>query len=267
MNQLDVIRGFLELAETGAPSIDRLAGEFLKAIQCLGFRHFACCSHVDPFHPPAETVMLHNYPRGWVRTYSEAKLYEIDPVLKRAESTPLSFFWDTAFHSAPITKSQNILMADAAGYGITHGYTMPLHLSWLPGTVRASCTVIPDCGSIDPQNYVSVEVLARYLHFFATRAHAPWLAAAHVELTPRERQCLALVALGKSDWTIGRVLSLGESTVHYHIERVKRRLRVATRTQAVVQAVMSGQISFGDVFRKAADGDTRSDSSSHANLH
>jgi DNA-binding CsgD family transcriptional regulator len=267
MNQFDVIRGFLELSEIGPPSVDRLAAEFLKAIQGLGFRHFACCSHVDPFHPPAETVMLHNYPRGWVRTYSEAKLYEIDPVLRRAESNPLPFFWDTAFHHASFNKPQKTAMADAAGYGITHGYTIPLHLSWLPATVRASCTVIPDCEYIDPQNYLAIEVLAQYLYVFATRAHAPWLHAARVALTPRERQCLALVAQGKSDWTIGRVLCLGESTVHYHIERLKRRLRVATRTQAVVQAVMTGQISFGDVFRRADDGSTRSDSSSPANLH
>ena len=133
--------------------------------------------------------------------------------------------------------------------------------------MRASCTVIPDCGSIDPQNYVAVELLARYLYFFATRAHAPWLAANRIELTPRERQCLTLVAQGKSDWTIGRVLSLGESTVHYHIERLKRRLRVATRTQAVVQAVMTGEISFGDVFRRAGDGNTRSGGSSRPDLH
>lgn len=267
MNQLDVIRGFLELGETGAPSADRLAAEFLEAIQGFGFRHFACCSHVDPFHPPPETVMLHNYPRGWVRTYSEARLYDIDPVLKRAASNPLPFFWDGALHSVPTTKPQQIMMADAAGYGITHGYTVPLHLSWLPGTVRASCTVIPDCGPIDPQSYIAAEMLARYLYFFATRAHAPWLAATQVKLTARERQCLALVAQGKSDWTIGRVLCLSESTVHYHIERLKRRLGVATRTQAVVQAVMTGQISFGDVFRRADDGNPRSGGSSRANLH
>lgn len=267
MNQYEVIQDFLGGIETDSPSPGRLAARFLKAIETLGFRYFACCSHVDPYHPPSEAVMLHNYPGGWVRTFSEAKLHQIDPVLKRAESTPLPFFWDTAVQSVPLTKSQKIMMADAAGYGITHGYTVPLRLSWLPGTLRASCSVIPDSPILDTRSYVAVEVLATYLYFFASRAHAPWLAAAHVALTQRERECLALVAQGKGDWTIARVLGLRESTVHYHIEQLKRRLCVATRTQAVTQALMSGQLTFGDVVRKEVTAPAPSDDVPRADLH
>jgi DNA-binding CsgD family transcriptional regulator len=267
MNQYDVVQGLLECGESGSPSPDRLAAEFLKAVQALGFRHFACCSHVDPFHPPSDAVMMHNYPRGWVRTYSEGRLYETDPVLERAASSPMPFFWDAAFQTARITKSQKMMMVDAGGYGLIHGYTVPLHLSWLPGSLRASCTVIPDDDLVDPRSYLAAEVAATYLYFCASRAHAPWLAAARVMLTRRERECLALVAQGKGDWTIGRVLGLGESTVHYHIEQLKRRLRVVTRTQAVVQALMSGQISFGEVVRKTASDSPRPDSAPRADLH
>lgn len=267
MNQYDVIQEFLGGIETDSPAPARLSALFLKAIEALGFRYFACCSHVDPFHPPSDAVMLHNYPGGWVRTFSEAKLHEIDPVLKRAESHPLPFFWDTALHTVPLTRSQKIMMADAAGYGITHGYTVPLRLSWLPGTLRASCSVIPDGPAVDTRSYVAVEVLANYLYFFASRAHAPWLAAAPAALTQRERECLALVAQGKGDWAIARVLSLGESTVHYHIEQLKRRLHVATRTQAVTQALMSGQLTFGDVIRQNAGNPANSDGAPRADLH
>lgn len=268
MNQFDIVQGFLEYGKAGSPSPEALAAEFLKAVQALGFRHFACCSHVDPIYPPPEAVMMHNYPGGWVRTYSEAKLYETDPVLKCAESSPVPFFWDTAFQSQPITTPQKTMMADAASYGIMHGYTMPLRLSWLPGSLRASCTVIPDSAPIDTRSYLAVEVAATYLYFSASRAHAPWLAATRVDLTRRERQCLTLVAQGKSDWIIGQVLGLGESTVHYHVEQLKRRLHVATRSQAVVQALLSGQISFGDVVRRREAGATRSDDTpTHPHLH
>ncbi|MGH8176104.1 MAG: LuxR C-terminal-related transcriptional regulator, partial [Steroidobacter sp.] len=44
-------------------------------------------------------------------------------------------------------------------------------------------------------------------------------------------------------------LGLSERTVHNHIESAKRRLKVATRVQAIVQALASRQISFGDVIR------------------
>jgi LuxR family transcriptional regulator, quorum-sensing system regulator CciR len=251
MNQFDVIRGFLECAETDSHPHDRLAAEFLKAIEALGFRHFACCSHVDPFHPPPGAVMLHNYPPGWVRTFSEARLYEIDPVLERARKSPSPFFWDAALRSDSLTESQRIILADAAGYGLSHGYTVPLYLSWMPGTLRASCSVIPDNEHVDTGSYVAVEVLANTFYFYTSRARAPWLTAAGTELTQRERECLALVAQGKDDWIIGRLLGLGQSTAHYHIEQLKRRMGVTTRPQAVAQALMTGQLTFRDVDPKS----------------
>jgi DNA-binding CsgD family transcriptional regulator len=266
MNQFDVVQGFLEFGETGSPAPEQLSAKFLETVQALGFRYFACCSHVDPFNPPPDAVMMHNYPRGWMRTYSEEKLYQIDPILKRAESSPLPFHWGTALQLKALTKSQQIMMTDAAGYGLTNGYTVPLRLSWVPGTLRASCTVIPD-GLVDSRSYLAVEVASTYLYFCASRSQAPWFIPKRVELTSRERECLALVAQGKGDWTIGRVLGLGESTVHYHIEQLKRRLRVATRSQAVVQGLMNGQISYGDVLRRSSGNPTRTEGASRPDMH
>lgn len=257
MNELDLFQGFLQCGNGRSPPPERLAAEFLEVIQPLGFRHFACCSHVDPFDLPAEAIMLHNYPRGWVRTFSEARLFEIDPVLRRAATSPVPFFWDAVFPAAPLSAPQRIVLADAAGYGLAHGYTIPLHLSWLPGGVRASCSVIPDPASgPEPRNYVIVEALANYLYLFASRAHAPWLRPAVVELSRRERECLALVAQGKSDWDIAHLLGIAVSTVHGHIEQAKHRLGVSTRAQAVAQALLTGQITVRDL-SAAPGGDAR----------
>jgi DNA-binding CsgD family transcriptional regulator len=74
-------------------------------------------------------------------------------------------------------------------------------------------------------------------------------------MTRRERQCLELAAQGKSDWVAGRILGISERTVHNHIEHAKRRLGVATRVQAIVHALVSRQIAFGDVIRSTAEED------------
>jgi DNA-binding CsgD family transcriptional regulator len=267
MNQFDVVHGFLEFGENGSPSLEQLSAKFLETVQVLGFRYFACCSHVDPFHPPPDAVIMHNYPRGWMRTYSEEKLYQIDPVQKYAERHSMPFFWDTVLQSDTLTKRQLTMMADAAGYGLTNGYTVPLRLSWVPGSLRASCTVIPDGGHVDTRNYLAVQIMGAHLYFLASRTQAPWLTPTPVELTPRERECLALVAQGKGDWTIGRVLGLGESTVHYHVEQLKRRMRVVTRPQAVVQALITGQLSFGEVVRSAGSASSHAAHLRQADLH
>lgn len=247
MKRLDVVQGFIERCEARVPTALGLAEDFPKRLAALGFRYFAFCSHVDPLHPPPHAVMMHNYPVVWARHFSEAGLHEVDPVLLRAERSPMPFFWDAVFRAEPITKSQKTLLAEAARFGLSHGYTAPLHLSWLPGTLRASCSVVPENGRIDPRNYPMVDALAMYLYVSLSRTRAPWHMAISSDLTRRERQCLTLAALGKHDWEIGHILRLSETTVHSHVEQAKRRFGVPTRMQAVILALMSGDIAFGDV--------------------
>ena len=251
MNQFDVVQGFRERTEGGSPTPDHLAGHFLEAIGTLGFRHFACCSHVDPFHPPRQAVMLHNYPQGWVRTFSAAKLYEIDPVFGRAAADPRPFFWDDAFPPGTLRRPQRILLADAAGYGLRHGYTIPLQLAWLPGSLPASCSVVPDRDRVDPGSYLAVEVLATWFYFFACRTHLPRLDRPQAEVTQRERQCLALVALGRDDAGIAGKLGVSVTTVHFHVEQLRQRLGAATRAQAVARALMIGELTTADLERAA----------------
>jgi hypothetical protein len=188
MKYFDVVQGFIERVETGASSVETLGASFRRAVEELGFRHFACCSHVDPLHPPREAIMLHNYPAGWVRHYSEARVYRIDPVWRHADRSPLPFFWDTAFRGEAVTPAQKRILTEATGYGISHGYTVPLYLSWIPGSLRASCSFVPDSRCIDSHSIHAARVLATYLY----AALAPVRIASHapiVTLTAREREC------------------------------------------------------------------------------
>jgi LuxR family transcriptional regulator, quorum-sensing system regulator CciR len=246
MNHFDVIQSFLELCETGAsPAI---AGGFGEAVNALGFRYFACFSHVDPLDPPGHAIFVHNYPDAWFRQYSEQGFYRIDPVFRHAQNSASPFFWDATFRAATMTKAQKKVLAEARPFGLAHGYTLPINSSWLPGSLRASCSVIPDSENLNTGSYATLKVLAHFLYASVTSACTPANSAPFSELTPRERQCLVLVAQGKDEWTIARILGLSPATVHYHIGRLKRRFQVATGPQAVFSAVMTGQLSYYDVY-------------------
>ena len=56
-----------------------------------------------------------------------------------------------------------------------------------------------------------------------------------VRLTDRERDSLAWVAEGKSDWEIAVILGLSESTVRFHVDNARRKLGAVNRTQAVAR--------------------------------
>ena len=53
-------------------------------------------------------------------------------------------------------------------------------------------------------------------------------------LTPREKQVLAALILGKTNREIGRELFVAESTVKAHVGAIFRKLGVSSRTEAAV---------------------------------
>ena len=65
-------------------------------------------------------------------------------------------------------------------------------------------------------------------------------AAQRKAFTPRSTEIVGWIALGKTDWQTGEILSISAKTVNYHIERLKQKLCVSTRSQVVLAAVLCG---------------------------
>lgn len=239
---LELAQSFIE--QTGRERRVRVLGAaFLRTLQRMGFRYFACVSHVDPTRPPAGAVMLHNYPSAWTLEYSERRWHEIDPIQMHAERSLVPFFWDSGEFQSGVTGAQQAILSRAADHGIVQGYTVPIHSPWEPAVPRGSCSVVPACATIDRRTYVAVQAMSTHLYAAATR-HGERASPRRPPrtLSPRERQCLVLAAQGKSDWAIGQILNISEHSVHHTIEKAKRKLGVSTRVQAIVEAMRSRQI-------------------------
>jgi DNA-binding CsgD family transcriptional regulator len=56
-------------------------------------------------------------------------------------------------------------------------------------------------------------------------------------LSPRERQVLKWLSLGKTSWDISVILRISERTVNYHVSNIMKKLDVTNRLQAVSEAV------------------------------
>ena len=59
--------------------------------------------------------------------------------------------------------------------------------------------------------------------------------AAATPLTRRERDVMAYVAEGKTDWEIGVILSLSETTARFHADNARRKLGAVNRAHAVAR--------------------------------
>jgi DNA-binding CsgD family transcriptional regulator len=249
MNHFDIAQGFIEQCQAGTP-VQVLAAAFQRSVETLGFRHFACCSHVDPLKPPKRAVMLHTYPHEWAKIFSELAFYDVDPVFLHASRSLVPFLWDTKAFHAELSPPQQEIFQEARRYGLTRGYTVPIHSVKEPREFQASCSVVPDSERIEPSAYSAVQLMTFFMYDVASKdAEAKEPPTLSKPLSRRERQCLELAAQGKSDWASAKILGLSERTVHNHVESAKRRFKVATRVQAVVHALAVRQIELGDVVR------------------
>lgn len=75
------------------------------------------------------------------------------------------------------------------------------------------------------------------------RKRAPTGAPRSLELSARELECLRLIAGGRTSVAIAEALEISPHTVNAHIRGIVRKLSVATRPQAVAEAMRRGLIS------------------------
>ena len=111
------------------------------------------------------------------------------------------------------------------------------------GNYRAGVTIAGPDLAPHPSQVSSIHLSLLYFHGRVLGFQDnPETVYEEIILTRREMECLKWVSGGKSDWEIGEILSIAESTVHTHIENAKTKLHAVTRTQAVVEAMRRGYV-------------------------
>ncbi|MBI1920368.1 MAG: helix-turn-helix transcriptional regulator [Geobacter sp.] len=64
----------------------------------------------------------------------------------------------------------------------------------------------------------------------------------HLIVSSREREVLAWLKEGKSNWDISVILGISERTVKFHIKNIMRKLNAVNRSHAVAIAIERGII-------------------------
>ena len=81
---------------------------------------------------------------------------------------------------------------------------------------------------------LAAAMLSERLLDFAPEEVAP-APAAGATLSARERDALAFVAEGKTDWEIGAIMGVAESTARFHVDNARRKLDAVNRAHAVAR--------------------------------
>jgi DNA-binding NarL/FixJ family response regulator len=89
---------------------------------------------------------------------------------------------------------------------------------------------------------VDYDVLAALITARLARVARSAVWPKRVGLREREVETLTWAARGKTFAEIGTILSLSKRTVEFHLENARRKLGVATRTQALIKAAAGNLI-------------------------
>lgn len=221
-------------------------------VWALGFHHFLLQGAMGQ-------VWLADLPPDWVMAPASSG----DAVLVTAAQSYAPFLWSDISRLIALTPAQGRFLDGVHAAGVGAAVTVPIHRA-RDADQGGSYSIFAGCCSFMMKTGVPLPLsslaAAHYVGALAfDAAEQLRRAQAHdtprgPQLTPRQRDCVVLVAQGKSDWEIGQLLGISESTVHKHIEDAKRRFCVSTRIQLVVRSLFDARLTFADVMTEPEPG-------------
>lgn len=248
MSRMDDVNTFVDGARLCA-SADDLRRLMEPITLEMGFTAYSLYQHVRQWDwQKAEALAISNYPKGWLERFFANDFHHFDPVLRASQRTGVGFKWADIATLVPLSPKQIRVLESGRREGIADGFTVPWNI---PGEATGSCNFIVGPEKPLPEENLRMAQLVGSFGYEAARQL--WLRqvgivrrADSVRLSPRQLDCLVLVAQGKTDWEIATVLGLKESTVNGYIDDTKALLGVTRRSQLVTRALFEGHLTLSE---------------------
>lgn len=222
------------------PQLGTLLGDVSRE---LGFHHFALLDHASLRGARSGLVRIDNYPGDWVREFLSLGCAGDDPVHLASRRTNIGFGWGELDTLIKLERRHRNILERSRRFGLGDGLTIPANV---PGEPSASCSFAVRIGlQVPVARRHCAELIGAHALCAARRLRpAPPIGRPH--LSRRELQCLKLVALGKTDWEIARILALSTHTAHQYVKRARAAYDTVSRTQLVVYGLRDAWIDFED---------------------
>ena len=232
-----VSRGAIELIESaaGARSPAEVGRSFFAALQPYGVIGIYSRTHRSALDDH-ETVYSRISPPRWESLYAERRFAEANWVTRAIRRRLDAFRWSDV---PLLTPEERELWGALADFGVADGIAVPTHGP--SGYLGVTSLAFAGLDELAPEERAGIAMAALVLHL-RMQSLSPRPAPARTPLSPRERDCLAFVAEGRTDWEIGESLGLAETTVLTHVQNARRKLGARTRAHAVALALSAGLI-------------------------
>ncbi len=214
-------------------------------IDDLGLEHYSFIVLTPPRDHAFQivTTLQTSYPEEWRGRYMAKRYFELDPVTALARETGRPFLWGQGRFLRSFKKPQRLVFDEARVFHITYGLGIPVRGA--DGSVSVFNVVSSDkrhLHDVTRGAYRRVSAAAFDTHDIAVKAQIDRdnIDADAIELSIRERECLAWTLEGKTAGEIATILSLSVSTVNHHALTASRKLGSLNKHHAAVKALRRG---------------------------
>jgi len=210
----------------------------------LGFRYFALLHHRCVRSGSDRFIRLDNYPVAWEEELLTRHDVAVDPVHLASLRTIAGFGWDELAQLVPLNAPQRRILERSRHHGLGAGFTVPANV---PGEPSGSCSFAVARGRAFPVHRLqSAELIGVHAFRAARRVYGFASDGAVPRLSRRERQCLRLVAAGKTDWEIAAILGISVETARQYVKRARAAYDVVSRAQLVACGLRDALVSFDE---------------------
>lgn len=232
-------------AKAGLCASDMELGALLDDVTHeMGFDYFALLHHASLMAERPGLIRLDSYPQGWAEEIAGRGWAGQDPVHHACARTNIGFAWFELPGLTVIGQTQKQILERGAWYGLGDGFTVPVNV---PGEPGGSCSFAVRIGAELPvDRLLGAEQIGAHAFRAARRLHDYPAPARCPHLSRRERQCVRLLAGGKTDWEIAAILGISVETAHQYVKRARAAYDVVSRAQLVACGLRDALVSFDD---------------------
>lgn len=216
---------------SSAQTVDDIGRALLAVGQLYGWTNLTIIDATKLFSRLGPAILYTSWPRHVLEGFDAALPLVQQPAYKRAQASDKPFL---------TSEARRVMgQGDDGGWSSLPGsedhqeaLVVPVHVDgqfvWAAGFAGAD----PDV-SQPAQSVLSAAAHEGYRRLRELLdANSP-----NSPLSRREAECLRWVADGKTDFEVGKILSISPRTVRFHIRNAKAKLGVATRIQAVAKRI------------------------------
>jgi len=236
-------------------SLEELNQAFDAVMQRLHFNRYAYQLIKNENYKKDDPLIVATYPEEWVRYYIDQSYQKLDPVIIQGPKKLIPFTWSSLWEGLELDKKQKKFFQEAEEFSIATGLGFPIHgpdNSFAMISMAAANDDADGVAKIFQEHEDTLHILSLYYHQTlcaiiakndnntgVTQDTTPC-----VQLTPRQTEILKWAGEHKSNGDIADILSISQSCVDFHLKKIKEKMGVFSKQEAVVKAIMLKLIKF-----------------------